>query len=58
MPLRMITLRDWKESGPQLMNYLAKGTNAEPQMGAVRGLVDVDSVDATKTLVDALSHLS
>ena len=56
--LRMIAMREWKESGPQLANYLAKGTNAELQMGAVSGLVDVDTADATKALVEALNHLT
>lgn len=56
--LRMIALRDSKESGQQLTNYLAKGTNAELQMGAVSGLVDVDSAEVTKALAEALSHLT
>jgi hypothetical protein len=56
--LRMIALRSWEEAGPQLTKYLAKGTNAELQMGAVSGLVDIDSPEATKELVDSLSHLT
>jgi putative membrane-bound dehydrogenase-like protein len=56
--LRMIALRDWTEAGQQLTKYLSKGTNAELQMGAVSGLVDIDSADATKSLVAALSHLT
>lgn len=56
--LRLIPLRGWKASGEQLTKYLAKGTDAELQMGAVSGLVDVDAPEATAALVGALSHLT
>jgi putative heme-binding domain-containing protein len=56
--LRLIPLRGWKASGEQLAKYLAKGTEAELQMGAVSGLVDVDTPEATAALVAALSHLT
>ncbi len=56
--LRLIPLRGWKASGEQLTKYLAKGTEAELQMGAVSGLVDVDAPEATAALVGALSHLT
>lgn len=56
--LRLIPLRGWKASGEQLTRYLAKGTEAEVQMGAVSGLVDVDAPEATAALVGALSHLT
>lgn len=56
--LRLIPLRSWKASGEQLTKYLAKGTDAELQMGAVSGLVDVNAPEATVALVGALSHLT
>lgn len=56
--LRLIPLRGWKASGEQLAKYLAKGTDAELQMGAVSGLVDVDAPEATAALVGALGHLT
>jgi putative membrane-bound dehydrogenase-like protein len=56
--LRLIPLRGWTASGEQLTKYLAKGTDAELQMGAVSGLVDVDAPEATSVLVGALSHLT
>lgn len=56
--LRMVALRGWKAGGEQLTKYLAKGTDAELQMGAVSGLVDVDGPEATAALVGALSHLT
>jgi hypothetical protein len=56
--LRLIPLRGWKASGEQLTKYLAKGMDAELQMGAVSGLVDVDAPGATSALVEALGHLS
>jgi putative membrane-bound dehydrogenase-like protein len=56
--LRMIPLLGWQKSGEQLAKYLAKGTNAELQMGAVSGCVDVDAAAATAALVAALPHLA
>jgi hypothetical protein len=56
--LRMVALLGWEKAGPQLTRYLAKGTNAELQMGAVSGLVDVDAPEATRALVSALGHLT
>lgn len=55
--LRMIPMLGGKDSRKQLEKYLAKGTHAELQMGAVSGLVDVDDFDATQALVAALNHL-
>jgi putative membrane-bound dehydrogenase-like protein len=56
--LRLIPLRGWGVSGQQLTKYLSKGTEAELQMGAVSGLVDVDAPEATAALVEALGHLT
>jgi hypothetical protein len=41
----------------QLQRYLAEGMHEELQMGAVSGLVDVQSSQATEALVGALQHL-
>ncbi|HYE31340.1 MAG TPA: hypothetical protein VEH27_07935, partial [Methylomirabilota bacterium] len=56
--LRMIALDTWETRGAQLLRYLAKGTDGELQMGAVSGLVDVNSPEAAKALISALEHLS
>jgi roadblock/LC7 domain-containing protein len=56
--LRMVPLLGWDKAGPQLTKYLAKGTHAELQMGAVSGLSDVDAKPAAGLLVDALAHLT
>jgi putative membrane-bound dehydrogenase-like protein len=55
--LRMVALRGWTAAGEQLLTHLAEGANAELQMGAVSGLVDVDAPEATAALVSALGHL-
>ncbi len=55
--LRMLALRGWDASGAQLQNYLAKGTHAELQMGAVSGCGDIDDERAARALVDALTGL-
>ena len=47
-----------EESGPQLANYLAKGTNAELQMGAVSGLVDVKPPTQRRHWSKALNDLT
>lgn len=55
--LRMIALDDWTRCRPQLERYLAKGTEAELQMGAVSGLSDVESADVSRLLIPALGDL-
>ncbi len=55
--LRMVALMDDKAAVPHLLKYLTKGTNPELQMGAVSGLVDVDSNNATVALTKSLSYL-
>lgn len=56
--LRMVAMRGWSESGPQLVRYLKQSGNAELQMGAVSGLVDVPDPPATSALIAALPHLN
>ena len=55
--LRMLGAEPWEKRGAQLTRYLAKGTHAELQMGAVSGTADVDAPGATAALVDAVPHL-
>jgi putative membrane-bound dehydrogenase-like protein len=55
--LRMLGAGTWEAHGDQLLRYLKKGTHEELQMGAVSGLADVDAPEATRALLDALSHL-
>ncbi|RPI86794.1 MAG: hypothetical protein EHM42_05690, partial [Planctomycetaceae bacterium] len=54
--LRMVALRGWERSGEQLARYLRSGTNEELQMGAVSGLVDVDSSEAAAALLAGLEQ--
>ncbi len=56
--LRMLGVEPWKRRGAQLVRYLKRGTNAELQMGAVSGLADVRSPEATKALLAALPGLA
>jgi HEAT repeat protein len=55
--LRMIALQGWEKGGQQLLKYLAPGTNAELQMGAVSGLADIPTPEAEAALRSALKHL-
>ena len=43
--LRMIAVDNWDQRREQLTKYLAKGIDAELQMGAISGLADVDRLD-------------
>jgi HEAT repeat protein len=56
--LRIVALDDWKTARPRLEKYLAKEANAELQMGAVSGLVDVENAEATALLIQALPDLT
>lgn len=56
--LRMVALADWEVAEPVLTKYLAKGTNAELQMGAVSGLADVDTPKAAELLWKSLGDLT
>jgi putative membrane-bound dehydrogenase-like protein len=56
--LRLIALDGWDKRGPQLAKYLAKGINAELQMGAISGLSDVDSPRVAPLLVAGLDHFN
>jgi len=55
--LRILGCGEWEPHGLFLLKYLADGTDDELQMGAVSGLVDIDSPFSTKALSDALLHL-
>lgn len=55
--LRMIAMHPWEKCGDQLLKYLAKGTHAELQQGAVSGLADVKSKNVEAALRAALDHL-
>lgn len=56
--LRMVAMRGWSNGGPQLVRYLQEAEDAELQMGAVSGLVDVPDPPATSALIAALPHLT
>jgi len=55
--LRMIALLGWDASGAKLRNYLARGTHAELQMGAVSACGDIDDARAADALIEALPGL-
>ena len=55
--LRILGCSAWESHGAQLRKYLAEGTHDELQMGAVSGLVDVQSPQSTEALVGALKYL-
>jgi len=55
--LRILGCGEWEPQGLHLLRYLAAGTNDELQMGAVSGLVDIDSPYSPKALSDAFLHL-
>ena len=56
--LRMIGLEPWSRRGAQIVRYLAPGTNAELQQGAVCALGDLPAPEATRALVDSLAGLT
>jgi putative membrane-bound dehydrogenase-like protein len=55
--LRMLGVEPWEKRGEQLARYL-KNENAELQMGAVSGLADVKSPEASSALKAALPTLT
>ena len=56
--LRMVALLKPPHAISHLRDYLGPDTPTELQMGAVSGLVDVDSPGSTQLLIEALDHLT
>ena len=56
--LRMVALAEGADGHLQLARYLAKGTNAELQMGAVSGLSDIDAPETATLLLSNLKNLT
>jgi len=56
--LRMIALREPAVAVPHLAKYLPKTVHPELQMGAVSGLVDVETPEATALLLKTLPDLA
>ena len=56
--LRMVALAEGADGRSQLARYLAKGTNAELQMGAVSGLSDIDAPETAPLLLSNLKNLT
>ncbi len=54
--LRMLALDDWELRREQLAKYLAKGTHAELQMGAISGLADVERPEVAALLLGGIDH--
>gem|GEM_PF-875312 len=55
--LRMVALMDPDVAVPRLLRYLTKDANRELQMGAVSGLVDIESSTVIAPLTDSLKYL-
>jgi putative membrane-bound dehydrogenase-like protein len=55
--LRIVAMEPWEKRGHQLSAYLKKGTDVELQMGAVSGLVDMKTPQATAALLAAMKDL-
>lgn len=56
--LRMVAMAPWPDCRARLLNYLGKEVNAELQMGAVSGLVDVEDTEAAQLLISHFSDLT
>jgi hypothetical protein len=56
--LRMIALAGWEKQGACLSRYITDEVPDELQMGAVSGLVDMQSAEAGKVLIERLGSLS
>jgi hypothetical protein len=54
----MLGIESWAKRGALLDRFLAPGTDDDLQMGAVRGLVDVNSPEAALELILAWPGLS
>jgi hypothetical protein len=55
--LRILGCGDWTPHGEHLQKYLAEGTHAELQMGAVSGLSDLRTPQSTNALIAARRYL-
>ena len=56
--LRMVAMREWTVSQPQLNRYLQKGIHEELQMGAISGISDVPREEIAAILIAGYSHFS
>jgi putative heme-binding domain-containing protein len=56
--LRMLGVEPWDRRGAQLVQYLAKGTHGELQMGAISGLSDMRSPQVAPALLAGVEHYS
>ncbi|HEY0983678.1 neutral/alkaline non-lysosomal ceramidase N-terminal domain-containing protein [Schlesneria sp.] len=56
--LRMIAVDDWNRRRAQLVKYLAKGVNAELQMGSISGLSDVESSEVADLLLGCVEYVN
>jgi len=56
--LRIVAMDTWEKRGEQLSKYLARGTNAELQMGAISGLSDLDARPVAERLLAGIDYYS
>jgi hypothetical protein len=56
--LRILGAESWKRRGDVVTKYLAEGTHAEVQQGAIGALGDMKDKAAARALLDALPHFS
>lgn len=56
--LRILGANSWENAGATLTKYLGEGIDPELQMGAVSGLVDLNTPEASTEIIRALAHLN
>jgi hypothetical protein len=56
--LRILGAESWKRRGGVVTKYLAEGTHAEVQQGAIGALGDMKDKAAARALLEAVPHLS
>lgn len=56
--LRILGAESWKRRGRVVTKYLAEGTHAEVQQGAIGAVGDMKDKAAARALLDALPHFS
>src|SRR4029077_19086869 len=56
--LRVIAMDTWEKRGDHLVKYLARGTHAELQMGAISGLSDMAAPPVAERLLAGIDYYS
>lgn len=56
--LRILGLESWRQRGAAITRYLAEGTHAEVQQGAIGALNDIKAREVAQALISGLKHFS